>query len=554
MASLTRPRILLTGFPGAFFLITVKQAPFFLIFVFMKLKRTIGCILLILCISCTKQPASFFILHTSDLHGRFNESMAGLAGYIREQQTLYGKGLLLFDTGDNLQGTPGLYYSSHVDTTEKHLSSAFFNWFPYTAVTVGNHDIEAGIKVFSKVYRQMTMPVLSANIVHKSSGEPFFIPYHVFRRKGYKIAVLGMITPHVTSWVPEWLRPGLDFHSITASAQYWVPFIQEKENPDLIIGLFHTGARAEAAEPSGKDNAALWIAENVPGIDLICYGHDHKPTTHYILNTKRDTVWLMNPGAHGKKLSRAKVVLYPRKQKKARITAELVDVAGLDPDPGFLKALEPYFQKAREYEQKPIAELMHTLESRTAVEGPSRWLDEVHRGHLELAGTDTGIRPDVSFASALTSDAVIEKGQLYMKDFFTWFPYENSLCIVHMSGDEIKQYLEYSCTRTAVINFDTAAGILYTIHRDRPEGERIEIHSMADGQAFVPKKMYRVVMNSYRAQGGGGHLFEGLGWDDATAASRIIWGSQEDMRTLFMQWEASRSPFSADLLNHWKYE
>ncbi len=198
--------------------------------------------------------------------------------------------------------------------------------------------------------------------------------------------------------------------------------------------------------------------------------------------------------------------------------------------------------------------MLHTLESRAVIEGPSRWLDEVHRGQLELAGADAGIRPDVSFASALTSDAVIEKGQLYMKDFFTWFPYENSLCILHMTGHEIKQYLEYSCTRTMVINFDTAAGILYTIHRDRPEGERIEIHSMADGQAFVPQKRYRVVMNSYRAQGGGGHLFEGLGWDDATASSRIIWESQEEMRTLFMQWEASRSPFSADLLNHWKYE
>ncbi|HOG25514.1 MAG TPA: 5'-nucleotidase C-terminal domain-containing protein [Bacteroidales bacterium] len=114
-----------------------------------------------------------------------------------------------------------------------------------------------------------------------------------------------------------------------------------------------------------------------------------------------------------------------------------------------------------------------------------------------------------------------------------------------------RQYLEYSCTRTLGINFDTAAGILYTIHRNRPEGQRTEIHSMADGQAFIPQKRYRVVMNSYRAQDGGGHLFDGLGWDESVASGRLIWVSRQDMRTLFMQWEASRSPFSADLLNHW---
>ncbi|HOG25513.1 MAG TPA: hypothetical protein PLM86_04925 [Bacteroidales bacterium] len=201
----------------------------------MKPKRATGYIvlfLLTLCISCTKQPVSFLILHTSDLHGHFDESMAGMAGYIKQQRTLYGKRLLLFDTGDHLQGTPGLYYYNHADTTGVHLGSAFFNWFSYTAIAVGNHDIEAGRNVFSRVYRQMEMPVLSANIVHESSGEPFF-------------------------------------------------------------------------------------------------------------------------------------------------------------------------RKTQQYGQKPIAVLLHTLESRVAMDGPSRWLDEVHRGQLEIAGADSGIRPDVSFASAI---------------------------------------------------------------------------------------------------------------------------------------------------------
>jgi len=122
-----------------------------------------------------------------------------------------------------------------------------------------------------------------------------------------------------------------------------------------------------------------------------------------------------------------------------------------------------------------------------------------------------------------------------------------------MTGEEIKQYLEYSYDQTNIINFDSAAGIFYTVYKNRPKGERIVIHSMSRGFPFVPERKYKVVMNSYRAQGGGGHLFEGLGWSPATAQERILWEGKTDMRQAFMNWEASRSPFRADPLPYWRY-
>lgn len=513
------------------------------------------CVLfLVLCLSCTTKPVTLVVLQTTDLHGRFDTSMAAMAGYVREQRSVYGNRLLLFDTGDYLQGTPGLYYSSHVDTAGKHLCAAFFDWFPYTAVTVGNHDIEAGMTVFSRVYRQMATPVLSANIVHKSSGEPFFTPYRVFRIQGRKIAVLGLLTPHVSSWVAERLRPGLVFQSIEASAKYWIPLIREREKPDLLIGLFHTGAQGGAGGPLGSENAARWIAEHVNGIDLICYGHDHRQAVDYVVNVNQDTVWLMNPGAYGKNLARAEITLSSGKNRQIRVHAGLVNVSVLEPDQEYLEDFARYFQQARTYEQQPVAEMLSTMKSHVVFEGPSSWVDEIHRGQLEIAGLHTDILPEISFASALTSNAVIEKGQLYLKDFFTWFPYENSLCIVVMTGHEIRRYLEYSCEQTSVIDFDTAAGILYTVYRDRPAGERVEIHGLASGFDFSPERKYHVVLNSYRAQGGGGHLFRGLGWDASTAKDRIVWESPTEIRKIFMQWEASRSPFDPAPLNHWQYQ
>ena len=47
-------------------------------------------------------------------------------------------------------------------------------------------------------------------------------------------------------------------------------------------------------------------------------------------------------------------------------------------------------------------------------------------------------------------------------------------------------------------NFDSAAGIIYTVDVTKPKGEKVTIISMADGTPFSMDKMYKVALNSYR--------------------------------------------------------
>ena len=120
-----------------------------------------------------------------------------------------------------------------------------------------------------------------------------------------------------------------------------------------------------------------------------------------------------------------------------------------------------------------------------------------------------------------------------------------------MKGREIKDYLEYSyrgwlaplgkdhvlnisrqndprnnqkgwsfINRT--YNFDSAAGINYTVDITQPFGKRINIECMADGSAFDPDADYIVAMTSYRAAGAGGMLTKGAGIPDEELDKRII--------------------------------
>lgn len=106
------------------------------------------CFSIVLCLvlaSCSGEPVSFCVLETTDLHGHFDGSVMKTATYIRQMQEKYDDRLLLLDAGDYLQGTPGVYYSNFIDTVGQHICARFFNFFPYTAIGVGNHDIEAGL-------------------------------------------------------------------------------------------------------------------------------------------------------------------------------------------------------------------------------------------------------------------------------------------------------------------------------------------------------------------------------------------------------------------------
>jgi 2',3'-cyclic-nucleotide 2'-phosphodiesterase/3'-nucleotidase len=157
-----------------------------------------------LMLSCTQREAeTFIILQTTDLHGVLGRDMSGITGYIKNQREKYGNNLILLDGGDNLQGTPEVFFANYVDTLHTHIYSELFNWLSYDAITPGNHDIEAGRKVFDKVYSEIRADVICANAIVERTGEPYFTPYAVYNRKGWKIAVMGLLTPFATEWIPE---------------------------------------------------------------------------------------------------------------------------------------------------------------------------------------------------------------------------------------------------------------------------------------------------------------------------------------------------------------
>ena len=98
-------------------------------------------------------------------------------------------------------------------------------------------------------------------------------------------------------------------------------------------------------------------------------------------------------------------------------------------------------------------------------------------------------------------------------------------------------------------NFDSCAGINYTVDVTKGYGERIAISSMADGSGFDPEADYLVAMTSYRANGGGKLLQKGAGISDEEIEGRIA-GRLPEIREMFYKFIQEKGTISGETIGN----
>ncbi len=478
-----------------------------------------------------------------------DHSLSHIYNYVSQQKELQDTLFFLLDNGDFLQGQPTVYYYNFVDTATQHLSSKVMNYLGYSAGTVGNHDIEAGPKVYNRIREEFTFPWLAANAINIESGEPYFEPYTILKAGKKKIAVLGLITPGIPHWLPPNLWPGMEFRDMVETAQRWVPEIMEKENPDLLIGLFHSGTDASyggSTESFMNDNAVLLVAEQVPGFDVIFAGHDHRVSAQWVINSLGDSVLVVDPGSHARFAGELTVAFGPGDRK--HIETRNVPMNTYEPSPAFQQQFSEELEQVTGYLNDTITWLTEEMQGVDAIFGPSAMMTLIHNVQLELSGAQ------VSFTAPLSLNATLYEGPILVSDMFKLYRFENMLYSMELSGAEIDGFLEYAAglwfntmaqptdhllrfsndnpgrLANPYYNFSSAAGIDYSIDVTKPAGERVTILGFTDGTTFTETETYQVALNSYRGNGGGGHLSKGAGIPAEELAQRISWSTEIDLR------------------------
>ena len=493
------------------------------------------------------------LLTTNDVHGSWfdstytdgnlRKSLYAISSKVnRFRDSVGADNVILLDAGDCLQGDNAPYYFNYVDTVTPHLFPRLMNYMKYDAVCVGNHDIETGHAVYDRVRKQLEafgIPFLGGNAIKNSSEDRYFQTFRILERGGLKVAILGYTNPNMKAWLAEEIWSGMHFVSLIPLVQQDVDKIREKDNPQVVIVAVHSGTgegKEDNCESQGLD-----LMKSLKGVDFVVCSHDHRPFV-----SSADSICLINSGSHAKNIGHGRISLTVKDGKIIRksLFAETIACDLTDVDTAMRNRFHPDFLKVKEFTLAEVGTLDKDIRTRDAFTGMSGYINLVHT--IGLEATDA----EISIAAPLTYNKTIKAGTLVYNDLFSFYPYENQLFVINMSGKEIKDYLEASYdgwinapatdhllkiqkkddqrnnqeTWSFVnrsYNFDSAAGIYYIVDIDKPRGERIRILSMADGGSFDPEKTYKVAMTSYRASGGGG-LLQQAGIDTDKIDERII--------------------------------
>ncbi len=186
-------------------------------------------------------------------------------------------------------------------------------------------------------------------------------------------------------------------------------------------------------------------------------------------------------------------------------------------DPAIEALLGKYDRQAREDAEQVIGQLKGVQLS------PDHEIAEIPTAQIE----DTALidlinqvqmyytNAPVSAAALFTMDANMYPGDIRKCDMSLIYKYTETLCKLHMTGAQLKKYMEWSMNyfntfhsgdltisfnpKIPAYNYDMFEGVNYEVNIANAPGNRIESLTWPDGRPVADDDEFDIVVNSYRA-------------------------------------------------------
>ena len=489
------------------------------------------------------------------------------------------KNSVLVDNGDLIQGNPIADYQAAVGYKEGKPNPAVdcLNAMHYEVGTLGNHEFNYGLDYLADAIKQAKFPIVNANVVKVGTEEPYYTPYVIQEKtvvdnKGkshkLKIGYIGFVPPQIMVWDKANLMGKVETRDIVKSAQKYVPEMKKK-GADIIVALAHTGPSDEPYH-EGAENSSFYLAD-VPHIDAVIFVHSHRlfPNKEFAKSPNADIAkgtvkgvpesmagyWANNISVVDLVLSEhngkwivtdGKAVLrpiYDAENKKALA----------ENDPEMTALLKETHEATRKFVSQPIGKATDNMYSYLALvqDDPTiQIVNQAQKAYVEKVAPSVPAMAGLPILSAgapfkaggrkndPTGYTEVNKGELTFRNAADLYLYPNTLVVVKVSGEQLKEWLECSAGMFKQIdpasdkpqslldwegfrtyNFDVIDGVNYEYDLTQPpryDGECKLINPNAhrvvnltyQGKPVDPKAEFLIATNNYRAYG---NKFPGTG-------------------------------------------
>ncbi|MDD3997589.1 MAG: 5'-nucleotidase C-terminal domain-containing protein, partial [Sphaerochaetaceae bacterium] len=453
---------------------------------------------------------NFYVVHTNDVHGRIEEGdgvgYAKLATLVNMGREVTNKNLLL-DAGDVTHGT------TLTNLFQGETVGVLLDMVGYDAVVPGNHDFNYGkerlIEAAKLAEKYSQIRVLAANILDES-GKQVFQPYQLYSFDGFVVGVIGASTPDTATKTHPKNIQGLSFMSneVVYGAQALVDEVDAKS--DYIIVLAHLGLD----EDGSVGITSKMIAENIDGIDLIVDGHSHTILENGL---KVGDTWIVSAGEYMKYIGvvelqvrdKEVVNVYPflisAEEVKDPSTSELAKWAGITevkPD----AEVQAYIDMQKSALEKITEEVVAYTPVKLEGERADVRTRPTNLGNMLAQAMVDATGADVALTNGGGIRASIDVGDITRGEIITVLPFNNTVTVVEVTGQDIYDALEWGYSVLPAQNggFPQTAGMGIVYSRFSEVGNRIK-RVLIDGKLIDKNATYTLATNDFMAAGGDGY-------------------------------------------------
>jgi len=443
------------------------------------------------------------ILHFNDVYNvepRSKEPVGGIARFVTRMKELKAESLARGEHEAVILFSGDAFNPSLMSTTThgRHMVPAL-NAIGIHTACYGNHDFDFGVDQLEELASQSNFPWLISNVTDKKTGQPLAngIVTRMMDFHGRKVGLIGLVEK-------EWLvtlatiNPGeVDYEDFCPCARRLAKQLKEQERAEIVIALTHMRV----------PNDEL-LANEVPEVDIILGGHDH----HYdVKPVGPHGTYVLKSGTDFRDITALQLEFTDSAESGSK-AFQVIDHKHVEIDSSIVE--DPEMKVFVDGCMSKLGAAMDLVVGATAVDLDSRFASirtkETNIGNFVTDVMRHALKADVAMLNSgtLRADAVIEQGEIKVRDLVNLLPMLDELCLLQLSGAQVLEALENSVSQYPRLEgrFAQVSGVSFQFDAAKPPNQRIVEGSVRIGPDQLDlEKNYKLCTKDYLRQGKDGY-------------------------------------------------
>lgn len=338
-------------------------------------------------------------------------------------------------SGDYIQG------SSLGAISQGEYIANLINLVDYDVLTLGNHEFDYKLSRLFELTSKIEAPIVCSNFINLKENKLVFEPYKIISYEDFDIAFIGVTTPStISSSSPIQFMDDNGNYLYSFSGDNLYKTVQKnineakKDGAEFIILLSHLGTEGVLPQWSCQE-----LVKNTYGIDVVLDGHSHSVIEKEIIKDKKNReVIISSTGTKFQNIG--KLTLSNTGEVKTElISTDTYNSKDLEIE-NYIKKINDEYKKLGErfIGENKINLITHNSEGKRIIRN-----SETNLGDFCADAFRIVTNSDVGIINGGGIRAPLNSGKITFNDILNVFPWNNTVCVAEVSGQQLLDFLEF---------------------------------------------------------------------------------------------------------------